>query len=373
MSRRVLLAFCIAVVASALLASSTNASAVLQGDLGTYAARLERIFDGHLPYLDATFEHLPFSLVPLLAARALAGVPRIGLDLALAAVNALLLAGVLIYSRRIGHALGMASVPQRWLIAAAPLFPIVLYRLDPLSLLCAAVALFGLVEGRRVLTGVSALVGALARGWPVVFAIEEWRAGWRRLAILTMAAIGFVAAWLLTTPGFTAGRAFSGVQIETLVGSLLLAGGHMTGDPAVIREAAGSLYVGPDAALAANTLVGLGVIGLTIARLRRWPDSVTVLALGVYGLLLVSPLLSAQMLLWPTIFVAALPRAPLRLVAVTGLTTTLLLTAWDPNTAWWALVLVVRNTAFLATPLLIARRAGGAPSQPSISLRNLPV
>ena len=122
------------------------------GDLRDVCGSARTILDGHLPYLDATFEHLPFSLVPLLGGAS----PRWSSEdrtstLALIVVSGCSSPCVLIYSRRIGHALGMASVPQRWLIAAAPLFPIVLYPArPPLAAVCGGGAVLLSIESRRV-------------------------------------------------------------------------------------------------------------------------------------------------------------------------------------------------------------------------------
>lgn len=357
---------------SVVLASATQTTAVFQGDINVYAMRLQPILDGALPYVDATFEHLPLSLLPLLAAEALAGLPGMTFGGGLTLINGALLAATLHVVTRLGEAYGQEGGPGRWLAMAVPLFPIVVFRLDPLSVLLAAVALLALEAGRGRTATLFAAMGIATRGWPVVFAAPLWRRGWRAGAVGLVAVTLALAAWLISTPGFSEGRSFTGVHIETMVGSALLFAGNLGDGTATVTHTAGAIYVGEGALPAiVNGFVGLAVAAAVVARLRRFPDTATALALLTLTLLLVSPLLSAQMLLWPTVFLAVMPAAPHRLVAAVAVVTSALLLWWYPASAWWAGAALVRNVALLAIPLLIAARAGTP--QPSISRRNLPV
>ena len=141
-----------------------------------------------------------------------------------------------------------------------------------------------------------------------------------------------------------------------------------------IQEIAGSLYVGTGwLPGAVNATVGAAVMGLAALRVRSRLPAIALLALATYGLPLLSPLLSAQMLLWPTLFVALLATAPHRLAAATGVITTALLVWWQPAASWWAAVTVLRNGLLIATVLLIARPRSSDEGQPKISRKNLPV
>ncbi len=364
MSRRTLLVFGNLVLLSSLLAWATNDSAVLQGDAVVYLDRVDPILEGALPYIDTPFEHLPLSLMPLLLAAVLDTVPGINFINGLAIVNAAFLGGVLWYAHRLGDHRNEPALPDRWLLVAGPLFPIVLYRTDALSLLFCAIAYLGLVERHAVRSGMAALAGVATRGWPVVLALGQWGAGWRRLGISLVAVTAGLGIALLAAPGFTAGRTFSGVQIETMVGSLLLVSGHVRGVPATIQEAAGSLYVGTGAWPAlVNASIGVVLVVTAVRRAGRFPSDAAGLAIAVYGILLVSPLLSAQMLVWPTLFVATLAVAPAGTIAATGLATTALLTLWNPGGALWAVLLLARNLVLAATPLLIAERQAAQPGR----------
>ncbi|HSF85268.1 MAG TPA: hypothetical protein VLG28_06335 [Acidimicrobiia bacterium] len=374
MARRDWLWFGNLVIAAALLAWFTNEQGVLQGDVVVYDERLDAILGGALPYREAPFEHLPFSLLPLLAAAALETLSNRSFLLALAVVNTALLASVAWFAGRIAGVVGEPDGPRRWLLVAGPLFPIVLFRLDPISLLLAAIALWSLLQNHARNTALATLAGIAARGWPIVFVAAEWRQGWKRLAGATVAVTGVMAALLLATPGFNEVRAFDGVQIETVTGSILLLGGHVTGSGPEIQEIAGSLYVGTGwLPGAVNATVGAAVMGLAALRVRSRLPAIALLALATYGLPLLSPLLSAQMLLWPTLFVALLATAPHRLAAATGVITTALLVWWQPAASWWAAVTVLRNGLLIATVLLIARPRSSDEGQPKISRKNLPV
>ncbi len=357
---------------SVVLASATQTTAVFQGDINVYFTRLQPILDGALPYIDATFEHLPLSLLPVLAAEALTSLPGITFGGGLTLINGALLAATLHVVTRLGEAYGHEGAAGRWLTMAVPLFPIVVFRLDPLSVLLAAVALLALEAGRGRSATFLAILGTASRGWPVVFAAPLWRRGWRAAAVALVAVTLALAAWLLATPGFSEGRSFTGVHIETVVGSALLFAGNLGDGTATVTHTAGAIYIGKGSLPAiANGFIGLAVAAVVMVRLRRFPDTATALALLTLTLLLVSPLLSAQMLLWPTVFLALSPAGPHRLVAAVAVVTSGLLLWWYPASAWWAGAALVRNAALLAIPLLIAARASAA--QPSISRRNLPV
>lgn len=365
----------IGLIVAVLLAAATHERAVLQGDVNVYADRIASFAGGALPYLDAPFEHLPLSLLPLLAAAGLDQVPGITLGAALAFVNASLLIGAAATADRLGQLEGLNEAVTRWLIVAVPVFPVVLFRLDPFSLLLAGLALVALLDDRRSASLTASALGVGARGWPIVLAVPMWQRGWRREVIVLGAGTVALSAWLLATPGFTSGREFTGVHLETVAGSAMLVFDHVAGETLGITSTAGALYIGGGVAPAIlNAAVAVVVSAVALRRAGRRSTIPTPAALAIltYALLLASPLLSAQMLLWPTLFVAVSVAAPIALVAACGVATTALLTVWEPTALWWAGLLVVRNAALLATPLVLASRIG-TPAQPSSSRKNLPV
>jgi hypothetical protein len=123
-----------------------------------------------------------------------------------------------------------------------------------------------------------------------------------------------------------------------------------------------------------NAVIGLVATGPFLWSTRKAAIPVQ-LSLLTYALLLVSPLLSAQFLSWPLVFLALVVTAPIAVVAATGLLTGATLLFWAPLSGWWIGLVAVRNVVLLATPWLIARgvMGGRGGDQPSISRKNLPV
>jgi hypothetical protein len=369
-SQRRLLAFFVFYIAAAMLAAVTAESSVFFGDLPFYERRLDPILDGHLPYFDATFEHFPLSLATLLGAHGLSLIPGLTFNTGFIVISGVLLVFVLRTLERLD---GPAAT--RWLIMTVPLFPIILFRLDPIALAMSAAALLYLDRDDRVRTWVTTMLGVAARAWPVVLAAAMWRKSWKAAAVSAVVITGLLSVGLVLTPGFSEGRSFSGIHLETVTGSLLATFRHVTGADPQIASAAGARYVaGPNWIVITNAFIGLAATGPFLWSTRRAAVPVQ-LSLLTYCLLLVSPLLSAQFLSWPLVFLALVATAPVAVVAATGLLTSATLLLWAPSSGWWIGLVALRNLVLLATPWLIARRVlgDGNEGQPSISRRNLPV
>jgi len=380
--RRVLAALALAASFWWAVATTTRfgfgAAGILTSDPVVYHRLMERLFHGAVPYLTLPYEHLPLALLPMAVAELvtrLAGVPY-GVAFSLLAAGLLLLLTDAI--RLLGDRLGVPDAAGRWLLLAAPAFPLVLFRLEPLPTLLAVLALLAVVEGREGAGLLAGLLGIAAKGWPVLLAVPDWWRGRRRRAAVAVAFTAVLVGGLLLTPGFRQGRAFTGIHMETLVGSLLvlarLAGrGHL-----VLLDSAGATYVAVGTwAPALNALVGIGV-ALTALPVRRrpftWPGALRLLTVLVLALLLASPLLSAQFLFWATPF-AALSGSGVtrrRLGLAVGLTT-LLFSFWAPTALWWAGALVGRNLLLLATAAAALGDLRADDQRASTSRRNLPV
>lgn len=368
MSQRRLAVFFVCYMAAVMLGALTAETSVFFGDLPFYERRLEPILDGDLPYLDATFEHFPFSLAPLLGAHALSQIPGLTFDTGFIVISGVLLVVALKTIERIDGA-----AATRWLIMTVPVFPIIVFRLDPLALAMSAIALLYLQRDSPAGTWVATMLGVAARAWPVVLAAAMWRRSWRSWALAAVALSGLLGVGLLLTPGFSEGRSFSGIHLETVAGSWLASFRHLTGADPQIASAAGAKYVA-----ASNWIViGNAVIGLAATVPALWKtrrtDVRVQLGLLAYCVLLISPLLSAQFVSWPLVFVAFVASAPLMLVAGTGVLTTATLLLWAPLSGWWIGLVALRNLALLATPWVIAVRAVAGAGQTSSSRRNLPV
>jgi hypothetical protein len=208
------------------------------------------------------------------------------------------------------------------------------------DLLSVALAIGGLALARRRREtggGVLLALGVFAKAWPVLTLPGLWAEARRRA--LTVA-VGVLAAggllWLLVggLGGFQQVLTFRGArgyQVESTVGSVLVMGT----DHAVLSDA-GALRIASQPEWAKYTVAGLLAVGVTIAWLlglraaRRLPGSATEAAvlgsLVAVGLLLVlSPLLSPQYLVWLLPFVALRWRDVPLVATVAG---ALVLTAW---------------------------------------------
>lgn len=374
--KRLNVLFLAAVLGAIILAGTTRAFAVFIGDIPIYQSRIDAIIGGAWPYLETDLEHLPLSLLPLLTAHGIGSLlGDLPLGTTLSLLNAVILAVVLWVMGRLGTAVGRPDAADRWLLLITPLLPVLLFRLDPISLLFAALGFIYVLRDRPAASWTSTALGVAARGWPVVLAWSMWRRRRNWAAVTMLAATALMAAGLLLTQGFREARSFTGIHVETVAGSLLTTLRLATGaDPASIGAANAHYVDATGWVVLANAALGAAVVAAAFI-VGRPRDEATQLALLAYGVILVSPLLSAQFVVWPTIFVALTARGPVRFVAATGALTTVLLLLWAPMSLWWEVLLVLRNGMLLATPVLLARAARPSTGnlQPSSSLKNLPV
>lgn len=328
-------------------------NAVLSADAQNFQDRMTAILDGKLPYFETLYEHLPLSLPPMMAARIVPGGHETFVYTAVFGVlmtACLIATGALI--RRIAIAAEIESGASQWAVLTLPLVPIVAFRVDPVSLLLAVAAFYLSFVAIRDSALWVGLAGIAAKGWPVVLAPVEWWAGRRKRAIIMAVFAIVLSGGLLLTPGFQEGRDFSGVHLETMIGSLLAWIRSIAGRDSGLGMAAGAVYV---AAPTLALLVGPALGGLLVWKTRAlWKRAVTVrnaaqlMAVLTFALLLSSPLLSAQFLLWLTPWIVFFPSGAMRrLFVVQGLATTSLLAFWAPRDLLWQSVLLARNALLL--------------------------
>lgn len=358
--------------AAAPLVGAANA---LPGDPLRYAEIVDDILAGGVPYLDVPVEHLPLALVPMLAARGVQMVTRLPPAPAFLAVAIAMLCLLAASTTRLGRAVGGDDTFRRWLALAAPLFPIVVWRVDALPTWLATAAVTAMVTSRDREATALASLGVLAKGWPVVLApVEVLRGRRRRAAYVTAAGLG--AGLFLLVPGFRAGRWPVGLHTETLIGSLTLLARRLAGTEPGVVLSAGAAYVPVGSRLVALQVAGgVVVAAVLLGGLRgRWdPRRAPAIVAGlVLALVLGAPLQSPQFLLWPTPFLAASELRPGSLLpyvaagAVASATTGL----WSPQAAWWAGLVVARNVLLLATTVVLLVHLR---QRASTSRRNFPV
>lgn len=341
------LSFLVALVLAS-ITPFTAATTALFGDATLYETAMEKLFAGQIPYVDFPFEHLPLSAVPMALAYPIARVSGLPYTIAFAAVSlaTLFATGEIIV--RIADRIGVAGAGVRWVWIAGPIFPLVMFRVDALSVLLASVAVLLAIQHRELPSFASAAAGILAKGWPVVGAASDW---WRGKRLRALALVGGTAAMgiaLLAIPGFRSGREFAGIHQETIVGAFVVIGRAFAGSDLGLTDSAGAVYVAVGQwAVAATFAIGAIVGLLALLVLRRtfsWQGGISLTAALIFALLLGSPLLSAQFLLWPMSFVAiADSRRTAVALSVAGGMSMLLVGVWLPGSTWWHLFIVIRN------------------------------
>ncbi|MDP8958262.1 MAG: hypothetical protein M3N51_03470 [Actinomycetota bacterium] len=339
----------------------------LAGDPSIYRERVVDLLGGSLPYLESNFEHLPLAIVPMLAAWLLGG--WFG-SYAYTASFALLMSGALLGTAimldQIGEQLHLRRVGARWLLLAGPLFPLVLFRSDPWSVLLATAAWLAMLSGRRRRAVLWQVLAVLAKGWPVVLSAADWVRGRRRRALFVALTSLALFGVLLAAPGFRGARAFSGIHTDTVVGTTMAVARVLSGEPVGRFDAAGAIYLSaPDWAVLVNASLGIGLAGLALLALRLpvTPMRATKLTGAlVVAVLIGSPLFSPQFVLWPTPFLAVHPWRSVRMLtlAVASLTLVFML-GWNPmyeGSLWWLAITNLRNGLLLALGAVTAWSVG---------------
>ncbi|GMQ85886.1 MAG: hypothetical protein BMS9Abin07_1456 [Acidimicrobiia bacterium] len=353
---------------------------VYTADPQLYAEAMDRLFGGQIPYLDFGFEHLPLAIAPMALAHIIASITGVSFayPFMLIMLGMVFVIGVLVV--RIGEDLGLGDVGLRWMVMVAPMLVIIPHRVDALSVMLAVAAIFFAVRRMEVASFGSAIGAVLSKGWPVVLAAADWWRGKRRHAFGLVGITVAVGVLLLLLPGFRAGRSFVGVHEETLSGTIVIVWRLLLGTNPGIVDSAGAVYVETGAwALALNLVVGAAIAVAALTVLRRsfsWQGGVAVTGALTYAVLLASPLLSTQFLLWPIPFVALtgsrqgrwlLTAAAAISVALTGI--------WFPGRLWWHTGWLIRNVVLVAAAIYTvadAHRVAGD-YEASTSRRNLPV
>lgn len=343
------------------------------GDPAIYRERMALLFDGAIPYYDFDFEHFPLAGIPMALAWIAGGF--LGPDVFTIIFGFLMAACLLMTAElvfRLETVTGTSGVTERWIAVAAPLVPIVLFRSDPFPTVLAVAALYTAAVGQERRSLWWELGGTFAKGWPALLAISDWIRGRRVKALIVFcAAIGLVGT-LILSPGFTQSRTFSGLHSESVVGAALIGFRTITGQPLQLLYEAGATYVEvPFWGWILNLNVGLCVALVVFARFRRFARFVDVprfMAASILALLLISPLLSPQFLIWVTPFIVFFRSRKVfgLAVAVTGLTL-LYMTGWNSDflgNPWWVYVLNLRNIALVALAVLCAWRVGGGAADP---------
>ena len=328
-------------------AAAGNQSSIA-GDQFQYAIIAAEVFDGAMPYRDVSIEHLPGSVIPMVGVEAIARVTGSRFELLWPfAMGIVFVISVTIaekYPTRY-------SSGRRFIVLSLPLLPLVLFRVEPWLVLWVVagvgLALRSAWKGATVVT----FVGALTKGWPIVLFALGFRVHSRRFAVIASVATFLVLVVVALLPGFREGRAFEGIHTETVVGNLLLVSRALTGLDLQLIGVAGATYTQVGGwAVALNALVGLpflGIAALGIMRRTTVRGLIAPIGLAVTGIIIASPLFSSQFVYWLVPFVLFLGASRRRMYLVTAAATLVTIILWAPLAAWWHLLVLVKNAAFL--------------------------
>jgi len=328
-------------------------STPIAGDPTLYGDTASSILAGGVPYLDVTVEHLPVLLVPILAV----GLLSLITSTSFAALWPLVTIAVVVATVAFAGRIQLVDGYQRRIaVAMLPMLPLIIYRLEIYVVLLTLVALASFASSWYRAGSIWTLLGVLAKGWPIALVAIPFRKKHKGLAIGTLGATAAALGLIVLLPGFQQGRSFSGIHSETVVGDLILVFRNLVGTDLGLIRAAGATYVSaPASAVIVNAAIAIPIIGVAIWAVfhtSRTVHLVSVVGLGVMGIILLSPLFSTQFVFWLVPFVVVLSGRSRAIYIVAAALSTTTVAFWNPNEAWWAFGVLARNVVFLALALV---------------------
>jgi hypothetical protein len=300
-------------------------SAAVFGDARFYAAKVERIFQGELPYRDVAIEYppgsVPFTILPGLVVGTGAGYRR-----AFACEMVLVDAVGLWAASRLARIVdqGRRRIPLAYVLAMVAMGPLLLLRFDLVPAVCVLLAALMAAERRPGWAAAALGYGAAAKIFPGVLApllvlglVPAM--GWRRSLLRTvppfLAGFGLtvVPALLLSVRGTADSVLFHvqrGVQIESLWANAIALLDLFGGPQARTVTSFGAYDLSSSVSDTAKLLSGVatlamlaGAAWLVWRRSRRLgglgpADWAGAFAIGVFAFVLPTRVLSPQYLVW---------------------------------------------------------------------------
>jgi hypothetical protein len=327
-----------------------------EGGPAVFLGIADRVASGQVPYRDFVLEYPPLALFPIVLPRYLAGPGSIDTYQTIFTIVSVLLTialgAVLVWlaQRR------WSAIPAREtllayaciLLAAAPQ---IFWRFDILPALLVGIALVAVATGRPAWAGLSLGLGMAVKLYPaflvpvlVLYYLfdRRWKSAGAVVFGFAAISIGLVAEIFLVggTDAFTflAYQGERGVEIESVLGGILMLAHDLVGTRADVHFAFGSYEVSSPLttslaipAFLFQVVMGLGVLAgalIGFARDRRIFGAVRVRTLVSYLLatvilvMLANKVLSPQYIGWLLPFAALLPwRQALLVVVICALTT----------------------------------------------------
>jgi hypothetical protein len=342
-----ILSVVLAIVATILILTITAAvdtQSPIAGDPPIYDTLATEILDGKIPYVDTTVEHLPGALMLMVLIKGLSQITNVSFLALWPLAMAILFVASTVIVDRIPTSFDSG---RRFLLLSLPLLPLVLFRIEPWLMVWVVASIGFAFRSAWRNSSLTAVAASLIKGWPIVLFALPLRSGQRRLAFWAGLGTVLALAFISVLPGFREGRVFEGIHTETAIGSLVLVGRGLAGAHPQLVGAAGAFYVAVGAWVPIlNTLVGLPFILLGIRALKYRSKSAPLtraIGLIVLGIILASPLFSAQFVFWLVPFAIFLGlRHRIIYLAASAMT---LATAiwWDPSELLWSVLVSARN------------------------------
>jgi hypothetical protein len=299
-------------------------SAALFGDVRFYGAKVERMFQGELPYRDVATEYppgsVPFTILPALVVGTGGGY-RLAFACEMLAVDAVGLWAATRLSRVVDA--GRRRIPLAYVLAMVAVGPLLVLRFDLVPAVCVLVAAAMAAEGRFVWAAAALGYGTAAKIFPGVLA---------PLLVLGMVpALGWWRSLSRTVPPFLAGFGLTvvpalalsakgtadsvlyhvqrGVQIESLWANLIGIA-HLFGLPAHTVYGFGAYDLDSGVSGLAKALSGVAtLVALAAAAWLVWrraraegglgpADWAGAFTLGTFAFVLPTRVLSPQYLVW---------------------------------------------------------------------------
>lgn len=353
---------------------------LLIGDIFLYADISDLLVDGFTAYIHLPVVHLPIALVPIAGLSVTATVTTIPIwivwpvGMSAAFVGSVLLVDTFDPERPAGF---------MYVALSLPMLPLVLFRLEPWVVLLAIGAIAAFMARKTALGVFLTIAGALGKGWPIVVAILPWKRSQKGGAIVATLGSFALLALVGTHEGFRSGRQLEGIHTETLMGSIILLGKHLSGEPFDFMLSALALNIAaPGWIVVANAIPGALVAGVALVVARRkltGPHIVSLIGFGVLAIILLSPLFSTQFVFWLAPFVAGTSATIRRLYVAASVVALASISVFVFTSPMWAIEVFIVNMLFLVLAfewgreLLDATRPAGHHHETSTSRKNLPV
>lgn len=210
-------------------------SSGVYGDVRAYGAKVERMFQGELPYRDVAIEYppgsVPFTLIPALLVGTGPGY-RLTFALEMVLVDALGLYAAWRLARAADR--GRTRIPLAYVLGMVIVGPLLVLRFDLIPAVCVLLAAALAAEGRAGPSAAALGYGAAAKLFPAVLApllvlglvpAQGWRRALRRTVppFLLAFAVTLVPALIVSVSGTVGSLLYHikrGVQIESLPANL---------------------------------------------------------------------------------------------------------------------------------------------------------